>query len=248
MKNDSQRLTRKDFIQKTSKSLSQGIAAPLVSPVFRLLWIGNFLSNLGTMMHAVAAAWLMTSLTTSPLLIGLVQTAFNLPVLLIGIPCGVFADLFDRRRLLIIAQCWMIVFALLTALMAGLGKISPYSLLAFIFSLGIGAALHFPTWLALLQNLVMEEHVPAAVSLNSMAFNLARTLGPALGGFLVHLLGAPLIFLANGLSFIAVLLGLLRVPVNCLPEMVEKQRTLHHFFRSLLEMGTFVIASRRLVG
>lgn len=235
----------KKLIHFFQKSISQGIAVPLTNPIFRLLWVGNFLSNLGTMMHAVAAAWLMTSLTTSPLLIGLVQTAFNLPVLLLGIPCGVLADLFDRRRLLIIAQCWMMAAALLMALVAGLGKMSPSSLLILLFLLGMGAALHFPTWLALLQNLVAQEHVPAAVSLNSIAFNLARTLGPALGGFCVYVLGAPLIFLANGLSFIAVLFGLKQVPPDRLS---ESTTTANDFFLSVVEIGSFMVASPRIAG
>ena len=135
----------------------EGIITPLKSAVFRRLWISSFLSNLGTVMHAIAAAWLMTSLTTSPWLIGLVQTAFALPVLFLGIPSGVLADLFNRRRLLLVAQCWMMTVAACMALFAGMGKMTPWSLLGFIFCLGIGAALHFPSWLALLQDLVTRK-------------------------------------------------------------------------------------------
>ncbi len=233
---------------KKWSSSSSSIIAPLSNPLFKLLWIGNFLSNLGTMMHAIAAAWLMTSLTTSPWLIGLVQSAFSFPILLMGIPAGVFADLLDRRLLLIIAQCWMMFFVLLMSLLAVLGKMTPCSLLILLFLIGLGAALHFPTWLALLQDLVPPNHLSAAVSLNSIAFNLARTMGPALGGLLVSILGAPMVFLANGLSFIAILLGLLRVPVKNRSILNTSQGIMNSFFQSFLEIAIFLIKSNVLLG
>ncbi|HLB33179.1 MAG TPA: MFS transporter [Chthoniobacterales bacterium] len=225
-----------------------GVHAPLRNPIFRNLWIANFLSNLGMIMHAVAAAWFMTSLTTSPLLVGLVQTAVNLPILLLGIPCGALSDLFDRRKLLIIAQWWMLSAAVLMAFFAALGRLSPGGLLALLFLLGIGTALHLPSWMALLQDLVIEEHVPAAVSLNSIGFNLARTLGPALGGFCVNLFGVSLVFFGNALSYLAVLFGLWRIPASLLPPPPSEKVTFKALFHSLREAWSFLVKSRQLPG
>ena len=200
----------------SDKLFSPGIA-PLRQPEFRDLWIANFLSNLGTIMHAAAAAWLMTTLTTSPLLIGLVQTAACLPAFLLGLAGGVLTDLVNRRRLLVGAQLWMMTMAGLMAVMAWNGHLRPLQLLLLLFLLGMGSAIHLPGWQTLLQDLVTRDKVAAAVSLNSISFNLARSIGPALGGFLVAVFGAAWVFAINSFSFVAVLAGLWRVPSHLVP-------------------------------
>lgn len=164
--------------------------SPLRQPEFRDLWIANFVSNLGTIMHGAAAAWLMATLTTSPLLIGLVQTAASLPAFLLGLAGGVLTDLVNRRRLLIGAQLWMMATAALMAVMAWNGHLRPWQLLVLLLLLGMGSAIHLPGWQTLLQDLVTRDKMAAAVSLNSISFNLARSIGPALGGFLVGTVGA----------------------------------------------------------
>lgn len=197
------------------KFLDHG-TAPLRQPEFRALWIANFLSNLGTIMHGAAAAWLMTTLTHSPLLIGLVQTAASLPAFLLGLAGGALADLVNRRRLLVGAQLWMMAMAALMAVTAWVGTMTPPELLVLLLLLGLGSAIHLPGWQTLLQDLVTRDKAAAAVSLNSISFNLARAIGPALGGFLVGAFGAAWVFALNALSFVAVLTGLYCVPEHLL--------------------------------
>jgi len=186
--------------------------APLRQPEFRNLWIANFVSNLGTIMHGAAAAWMMTTLTASPLLIALVQTAASAPAFLLGVAGWTLADLVDRRRLLVGAQLWMMLTAALMALAAWSGNLRPSGLLLLLLLLGLGSAIHLPGWQTMLQDLVTRERMAAAVSLNSISFNLARALGPALGGYLVAALGAAAVFGLNALSFLAVLAALAAIP------------------------------------
>ena len=219
----------------------------LRQPAFRDLWIANFLSNLGTIMHAAAAAWLMTTLTTSPLLIGLVQTAASLPSFLFGVAGGVLTDLVNRRRLLVIAQLWMMATAGLMAIMAWNGHLRPWQLLTLLLLLGMGSAIHLPGWQTLIQDLVTRDKVAAAVSLNSISFNLARAIGPALGGLLVGALGAAWVFAINAFSFVAVLGGLWRVPAHLVPESKGKPTPVA-VMRSLDEGWRFLRRSSLLGG
>jgi MFS family permease len=213
--------------------------APLRQPEFRDLWIANFLSNLGTIMHGAAAAWLMTTLTDSPLLIGLVQTAASLPAFLLGVAGGALTDLTNRRRLLVGAQLWMMAMAALMAVMAWSGKLRPVELLILLLLLGIGSAIHLPGWQTLLQDLVTRDKTAAAVSLNSISFNLARAIGPALGGFLVAGFGAALVFAINAVSFVAVLAGLRRIPEHLVVQ-AKGKATPANLARSLGEGWAFV--------
>lgn len=228
------------------KFLDQG-TAPLRQPEFRDLWVANFLSNLGTIMHGAAAAWLMTTLTHSPLLIGLVQTAASLPAFLLGLAGGVLTDLVNRRRLLVGAQLWMMAMAGLMAVMAWVGKMTPLELLVLLLLLGLGSAIHLPGWQTLLQDLVTRDKAAAAVSLNSISFNLARAIGPALGGFLVGAFGAAWVFALNAVSFVAVLAGLHRVPEHLvLPS--KGRATPGVVLRSLAEGWTFIMSSPLIRG
>jgi MFS family permease len=185
--------------------------APLRVPVFRDRWIASTVSNLGTWMQDTAGTWLMTTLTASPLLIALMQTAASLPVLGLGLLAGATADLFDRRRLLIFWQAWMLASVAVLALLTFLGHISPWSLLAFTFLLNIGSAMNNPAWQAIIPELVPRELIPDSVSLNAASNNLARALGPALGGLMVAAFknhtdtGTAYVFLLNSVSFAAVI-------------------------------------------
>src|SRR5487761_2703826 len=122
--------------------------APLRIPLFRDRWVASTVSNLGTWMQDTAGTWLMTSLTTSPLLIALMQTAASLPVLLFGLLAGATADLLDRRRLLIFWQSWMLVAATILSLLSVAGVIGPWSLLSLTLLLNVGAAMNNPAWQA----------------------------------------------------------------------------------------------------
>jgi MFS family permease len=161
-------------------------------------------------MQDTAGTWLMTTLSASPLLIALMQTAASLPVLLLGFPAGGAADIFDRRRLLLFWQSWMLGAAVLLSLLSLTGSIVPWSLLGLTFLLNIGTAVNNPAWQAIIPELVPRSEVPDAVSLNSAGYNLARAVGPALGGvivagFALASRGAGLVFLFNALSFVAVI-------------------------------------------
>ncbi len=176
--------------------------APLRRAVFRGLWIASVVSNVGTWMQDVGAAWLMTSLTTSPVLVTLVQVGTSLPMFLFAVPAGALADIVDRRRLLIFTQAWMLVAAAVLGVVTLTGHTTPLVLLAVTLAMGFGVALNGPAWQAVIADLVPREELPAAVALNSVGFNIARAFGPALGGLVVAGAGPGPAFLLNAASFL----------------------------------------------
>jgi MFS family permease len=184
-------------------------------PLFRNLWIASIVSNLGGWMQDTAGTWLMTVLTTSPLLIALMQTAASLPVVVLGLLAGATADIFDRRRLLIFWQAWMLTAVAILSVLTFFDIISPWILLILTFLLNIGTAMNSPAWQAIVPEVIPRAQLPDAISLNSAGFNLARALGPALGGLAIALYarattGAASVFLLNSLSFVGVILVLYR--------------------------------------
>jgi MFS family permease len=184
--------------------------APLHIPLFRDRWIASTISSIGTWMQDTAGTWLMTSLTTSSLLIALMQTAASLPVLFLGLLAGATADIFDRRKLLIFWQAWMLGSVGILAILTFFGYVSPWTLLALTFLLNIGSAMNNPAWQAIVPELVPRELIPDTVSINSAGNNLARAVGPALGGLMVAAFkridtGAGSVFLLNAVSFAAVI-------------------------------------------
>jgi MFS family permease len=183
---------------------------PLREPVFRALWIASLTSNIGTWMQNVGAAWLMTSLTPSPVVVALVQAATSLPVFLVGLPAGALADIVDRRRLLIVSQGWMLLSAAALGVLTLIGFMSPWILLALTFALGLGAAMNAPAWQAIVPEVVSPSELQEAVALNAAGFNVARAVGPALGGLTVAAVGPGPVFLLNAASFIAVMLVVYR--------------------------------------
>jgi MFS family permease len=162
------------------------------------------------MMQEVGASWLMTQLAPSPLIVSLIQTAGALPVFLLSLAAGALADVVDRRRLLIFSQSWMLGAAAGLGILTVFHLISPLLLLAFTFLLGLGNALNGPAWGAIVPELVPNAEVPAAVSLNSVGFNVARAAGPALGGLVVAAAGSGAVFLLNAVSFLGVIVVLYR--------------------------------------
>jgi len=203
----------KQITSAEARSRSQRFVSawgPLHQPLFRALWIAAVASNVGTWMEDVGEAWLMTSLTTSTLMVALVETAGSLPVVLLAVPAGTFADLIDRRRLLLITQAWMSIVAATLGLLAIAGLTTPWLLLFLAFALGLGAALNGPAWEAITPELVSKQDLPAAVTLGAVAFNVARAVGPALGGLLVAAFGPGAVFLLNAASFLGVIFVLYR--------------------------------------
>jgi MFS family permease len=182
--------------------------SPLRQPLFRALWIAAVASNIGTWMHNTAATWLMTSLTPSPIMVALMQTATSLPAFLLALPAGALADVVDRRRLLLATQGWMLAAAAGLGLLTLVGAITPWALLALTFLLGLGAAMNNPAWQAITPDLVSRPELPAAVALSGAGFNLARAVGPAVGGLIVAAAGTGAVFLLNAASFVGVLVAL----------------------------------------
>lgn len=177
-------------------------------PVFRALWIATIASNIGSFMQDVGEAWLMTSLTPSPLLIALVQAAASMPSFLLALPSGALADIFDRRRLLLFTQTWMVFAAGLAGILTLLRIMTPTLLLATAFLMGLGEALNGPAWLAITPEMVPSKELRAAVTLNGTGFNASRAVGPALAGFIITLFNPGIAFVLNALSFVGVILVL----------------------------------------
>jgi MFS family permease len=179
--------------------------APLSEPLFRSLWIAAVVSYTGTWMQNLGAAWLMTTLTMSPLMVGLVQAAASLPVFLVVLPAGVLADMVDRRRLLLFTQTWMTAVAALLGVLTLLNLTTPWVLLLMTLLLGFGAVMNDPAWQAITPETVSPRNFYSAVALNSAGFNVARSVGPALGGVIVAIAGSGSAFLLNAASFLGVI-------------------------------------------
>ncbi len=183
---------------------------PLRLPVFRALWIATIVSNVGTWMHDVGASWLMTSLSTDPLMVALVQAATTLPMFLFALPGGALADIVDRRKLLLAAQFWSLLSAGTLAALTFMGLTDAWVLLALTCSLATAAALNAPAFQAIVPELVPRAALPQAVALNSLGVNISRAIGPALGGVIVAASGPPAVFLLNAVSVLGVAIVLWR--------------------------------------
>ncbi len=192
------------------KSLSNGASAwtPLLEPLFRWLWIATLVSNIGTWMENVGEGWLMTTLSPSPLLVALVQVANTLPMFMLALPAGSLADIFDRRKILLVSQGWMMVAASMLAIFTITNLMTPWLLLTFTFVLGLGAALNAPAWRSITPDIVSKENLTKAIVLNGLGVNGSRIFGPALGGFIIAALGTGWVFILNAVSFIGVIIVL----------------------------------------
>jgi MFS family permease len=197
----------------SSSSSSSGLS-PLKYNTFRAIWLAAIVSNVGGMMQAVGESWLMTSLVVSSLIVALTWASDSLSIVALALPAGALADIVDRRRLLIISQSWMFVIALILAVMTVLGFVSPVILLVLIFLLGLGEAISTPAFSPFLLGTVPRTEIRNAITLNGVAFNIGRGIGPALGGVLVAAIGPAAVFLLNALSFAGIVIVLLRTGSN----------------------------------
>jgi MFS family permease len=182
----------------------------LRQPLFRSIWTAAVISYIGTWMQNLGSGWLMTTLTMSPLMVSLVQVASSLPVFLVALPAGALADMLDRRRLLLATQSWMVAAAAALGVLTIAGRVTPWMLLAFTFVLGLGAVMNDPAWQAITPEIIPSEQHASAVALNSAGFNIARAIGPALGGAVIAAAGSGVAFLINAASFFGVIFVLYR--------------------------------------
>jgi len=171
--------------------------APFKLPVFRMLWITWLMANISMWMNDVAAAWMMTSLTSTPIWVALVQTASTLPVFLLGLPSGALADILDRKRYFLVTQLWVAVVALLLSAVIFFGTLNPPLLLALIFANGVGLAMRWPVFSAIVPELVPRPQLPAALALNGVSMNASRIIGPLVAGALIASAGSAYVFLLN---------------------------------------------------
>jgi MFS family permease len=191
----------------TTRNRGWAAFEPLRERSFLIIWSASLLSNLGQLIQGVGAAWEMTRLTTSPGMVALVQTALMLPLMLVAVPAGAIADMFDRRKVAMAGLGFATLCAAALTLLSSLGLTTPWLLLAFCFLIGSGVALYGPAWQASVIEQVKPETLPAAVALSSVSYNIARSFGPAIGGLLVVAAGAMATFAVNAVFYLPLLLA-----------------------------------------
>ena len=184
-----------------------GAFEPLREPAFRTIWSSSLLSNFGQLILGVGAAWEMTRIAHSTSMVALVQTALMLPSMLVSVPAGAIADMFDRRKVALVGLSFACVCALINTVLAVMGVVSPWQLLGFCVLIGAGTSLYGPAWQASVREQVKPEHLPAAVALSSVSYNIARSFGPALGGVIILVAGARAAFAANALCYLPLILA-----------------------------------------
>jgi len=187
---------------------STSVFAPFKEKLFSTLWIAAFISNVGTWMQNVGVSWLAATMSGSALMISLIQTASSLPALLFSYPAGVISDQSDRRKLLIWLQIFLFIVVLMLSILTQLHLLDIRLLIFFTFLIGVGSAFTTPVWQAITPEVVSKEHLKGAIALNGVNFNLARAVGPALGGIILIVGGIQSIFLFNAVSFLALMGGL----------------------------------------
>jgi MFS family permease len=207
--------------------------APLAQPGFRALWVAGLVSNFGALMHEVGEGWLMTSLTRSPLHVAQLQAVDGVAMLLLAVPAGTLADIVDRRRLAIGTQLWLLFFTALMAILTAAGGMNPALLLALAFAMGLGGAVDEPIWQALTSESVPRRLLAPAVTLGGISVNLARSLGPALGGLVVGAAGPAATFALNAATFLWVAVVLVRRPRAPRTSTMPAERWLSGMFAGL---------------
>jgi len=203
--------------------LPSSALSPFQSPIFRAVWIASLASNLGGLIQAVGAAWLMTSIAPSASMVALVQASTTLPIMIFSLASGAVADNFNRRRVMMTAQAFMLLVSAFLALFTYLGWMTPWLLLGFTFLIGCGTALNNPSWQASVGEMVPRTDLPQAVALNSVNFNLTRSVGPAIGGVIVATAGAVAAFAVNAVSYLPLLFVIARWKLDIPPRTLPRE-------------------------
>lgn len=198
--------------------------APFRHANYRILWTATLASNLGGLIQSVGAGWMMTTITDSYDMVALVQASTTLPVMIFSLAAGALADNFDKRSIMLTAQILMAMISAVLAICTLQGLMTPWLLLMFTFLIGCGGALHNPSWQASMGDIVPRDDLPSAVALNSMGFNLMRSVGPAIGGLIVAVSGAASAFILNTLSYIPLSIALARWKPARAPRTLPRER------------------------
>jgi len=219
-------MTSESALESGKEKRSVSAWSPLRNPLFRMVWLATIASNIGTWMHDIGAGWLMTSLSPTPVMVSLVQTATTLPILLLALPAGALSDIFDRRRYLIVIQIWLTVVAAILGFVTITGVITPWMLVILTFLMGIGAAMMMPAWAAITPEIVNRADLQSAIALNSMGMNVSRAIGPAIAGIIISMMGTGAVFVLNALSFLGVIGVLYAWKRQTLPSTLPAERFL----------------------
>jgi MFS family permease len=182
----------------------------LRNPAFRRLWIASVISSTCVAAHDNAATYVMNTLAASPFLISLTSTVASLPFFLLTLPAGALADQVNRKKLVCAINLWLAIAAAALAILGWLQLLNPYLILVGVFFLGVGFAFNAPTWTSIVPQVVSDTELPSAATLSGLQFNVSGIVGPALGGLLVPLAGAHLVFIANAACFLLVILSVLQ--------------------------------------
>ena len=201
--------------------------APLREPTFRRIWTASLFSSFGHLILGVGAAWEMTRLSGSPSMIALVQTAMMLPLMLVALPAGAVADMFDRRKIALVGLGFSVLAAAGLTVVTFLGLATPWLLLFFCVLIGAGTAFYQPSWQASIGEQVTEEHLPAAIALGTISYNVARSFGPAIGGLIVLAFGAQAAFAITAAFYVPLWLAFfawqrLHTPSRLPPERIDR--------------------------
>ena len=193
----------------TTAGGAPSFVAPFRHPAFAVIWTATLISNVGWWMYSAASGWLMTSLNPDPLIVALVQAASSLPIFLFAIPAGALADIFDKRKFLIVVESLTTAVSAVYAAIVGFGLATPGNLLLFTFLIGAAGALTVPAWQAVVPQLVPKVDLPPAIAANSAGVNVSRAIGPALGGMTISAYGVVAPFWANAIANLAIVGSLL---------------------------------------
>ena len=183
---------------RSSQAVS--FVAPFRHVAFTVIWTATLVSNVGSWMYSAASGWLMTSLNPDPLIVALVQAASTFPIFLLAMPAGALADIFDKRKYLLVVESLYTAVSAVYAAMVGFGLATPGNLLLFTLLIGAAGALTAPAWQAVVPQLVPKDDLPVGIAANSVGVNISRALGPALGGAAISAFGIVAPFLANAVA------------------------------------------------
>jgi len=216
-----------ETISNSGETARVSMWAPLAFPLFRNIWSASLLSNLGFMFLSVGAGWQMTLLTPRADMVAMVQTALMLPMMFLAIPAGAMADMYDRRKVALGALCVSLASGFSLAALAALHLLTPWLVLGFCFLVGLGMALYAPSWQASVSEQVPRETLSEAVGLTAISFNIARSVGPALGGALVAAAGPVAAFTGTAFGYVPLFAAMLMwkrkaVPSRLPPERIDR--------------------------